>query len=103
MTVKRTSLALFGAAILFTAACTETAPPQPKHVYPAAESPGALLLQDRCGKCHGAPLPMAHPGDEWPGVVDRMQNHMLHAGMPLLDETQRKTLLDYLGEYGRKQ
>lgn len=105
-TASRSVLAILAlAGSVFVAACSDPQqPPQPvsSNSYPAPGSPGARLLMDRCSHCHAPPQPAVHGADEWPGVVYRMQNHMVRRGYETFDEAERKTLLDYLGEHARR-
>lgn len=43
---------------------------------PDPQSEGARLLARYCTQCHNLPGPGMHTADEWPGVVDRMNQRM---------------------------
>lgn len=66
-----------------------------------AGTPGATLLRTRCGRCHAPPLPAAHTAAEWAAVVHRMENHMMKLGIGQFNDSERRTLLDYLARNGR--
>ena len=67
--------------------------------YPESTSPGAALLLEKCSVCHGAPLPSSRPANLWPGIIHRMQNHMVQQGYQALDKDQLGVLMSYLQKH----
>ena len=73
---------------------------------PDRDSPGAQILQSRCIQCHGLPAPNQHSAQQWPGIVERMQQRMaMMAQRPMgmmrgdiqpLSNEEAATLLGYL-------
>lgn len=70
-------------------------------VYPAADSPGAQLLLKECSSCHNPPLPQSRSAQQWPYIVNRMQQHRLKAGLPPLKTEELTILIQYLSRYAR--
>lgn len=94
MLVRIASLSILG----LLAACTDNLP-QAARDLPEPGSAGAMLLEDKCGNCHGAPHPDVHTAKMWPAVLHRMQNRMtMKAYKPLSDE-DFAVLLDYLQQH----
>jgi hypothetical protein len=67
--------------------------------YPEPESPGGQILLERCGTCHGAPLPATHTAKEWPTIVQRMQQRMVSKAFQPLSEPEQQTLVNYLQQH----
>jgi len=65
-------------------------------VYPEASSPAGKLFQDKCSRCHAAPLPTAHIARLWPGAIQRMQIRMKVKGLNVLSKPELAEILDYL-------
>lgn len=63
---------------------------------PEPESRGADLLGRYCTACHGLPSPGLHTADEWPGVVERMQQNMRSLGVPIPPGEEIASVLQYL-------
>ncbi len=93
--LKNKSLLL---ASMMLTACA--APPAPIPL-PDADSAGARLMHDKCGKCHGPPQPATHVAAAWPGVVDRMLAHRMRKAYAPLSPDEQATLLDYLRKHAR--
>ena len=91
------SAACLGAGL---AACGGEVPPAGP--LPAPEDPGARVLVARCGGCHGPPHPEAHEAANWPGVVARMEQHMVSRAETPLAPEERRLLLDYLRRHARR-
>ena len=47
------------------------------------DSPAGRLYAQTCTRCHALPNPRQHTGEQWPGVVARMEQHMRDARQPL--------------------
>ncbi len=91
-----------GAGVLsvLLSACSLPQPPAVSAVsFPEPESAGAMLLQQHCAHCHGAPTPDTHDASSWPGVVYRMQTRIVtKAYQPMTDE-EMEALIAYLQKY----
>lgn len=94
-------LVLMLSALLLTACGVGTAPQSFEPVVlPEPESPGAQLMKQNCGDCHGVPAPDTHTADHWPGVVHRMNNRRLMKAYDPMNEQQLQILIDYLRRHG---
>lgn len=88
-------------ALMSSAACDVQSPTPVAQKLPDAESPAAMLIQDRCGKCHGVPQPGIHNAAEWSATLHRMQKRMQQKGHRPLNEQEFRMLEDYLARHGR--
>ncbi len=70
-----------------------------KHEIPEPESAGGKVFANFCGDCHAPPRIASHKADEWPNIVERMQNHRLQKAYHLLTDTEKETLLAYLKKH----
>lgn len=97
--MKRSLLLL---SVLSLSACGNAVDPDQftPVVLPEPDSPGAVLMKQACGNCHGVPSPDTHSAEHWPGVVHRMNNRRLMKAYDPLDEQQLQTLIDYLRRHG---
>jgi len=102
MKVVKASLVVFS-LFFWLAACSNSSVDNinsgQARVLPDAESPGAKLLKDKCGKCHGAPNPNVHKADEWPNVVSRMQRHRIMNAYGEIPKPETQILISYLQKY----
>ncbi len=79
-------------------------------LLPEPQSQGALLLDRYCSQCHNLPGPGTHTAEEWPEVVDRMNQRMQMMSGPGMmgmmvvspDESELQAILSYLQEYAQK-
>ena len=79
----------------------QSLPAMPAESLPERGGQGALLVADYCGRCHGIPDPRTHRAAEWPGVLDRMLQHMRSNGVALPDSSETQTILAYLQAHAR--
>jgi cytochrome c5 len=70
--------------------------------YPDADSQAARLYVKICGQCHAAPLPTIHDASVWPGVLQRMQMHMVQKSITPPDKNQLGIILTYLQSNAKK-
>jgi len=68
----------------------------PRPQYPDDQSQAFKVYEKNCSECHAPPLPTAHPANEWPGVIERMQLHLVERSMAPIDGTEKRVLRDYL-------
>jgi hypothetical protein len=85
--------------LLLLTACSSGEQQNGEKNYPEPASPGATLLVEKCSTCHGAPLPSSRPANLWPGIVNRMQDHMRQQGYQTLNNEQLGVLMDYLQKH----
>jgi cytochrome c5 len=79
-------------------------------LLPESQSQGALLLARYCSQCHNLPGPGTHTAEEWPAVVERMNQRMqMMSGPDMMgmmvespDESELQAILRYLQEYAQK-
>ncbi len=82
-------------------------------LLPESQSQGALLLARYCSQCHNLPGPGMHTAEEWPAVVERMNQRMwmmsgrgmmgmMMGGIESPDKSELQVLLHYLQEYALK-
>lgn len=74
---------------------------------PDPQSSGAQLLAQYCTQCHELPGPGMHTAEEWPLVVDRMNQRMRMMGGMMHDikaptDNELLTLVAYLQRYAQK-
>lgn len=101
--MRHVALPLLGVALL--AGCEQTASPPVKPIafeLPDPQSAGAQLFQANCTVCHAAPRPDSRTREQWPGIVERMQNHRVVTGYGGILEPELKRILEYL-QYHAKQ
>jgi hypothetical protein len=72
---------------------------------PDREDPGAVVLQSRCGTCHGVHLPGTMTLDMWKVQLERMQRLFAQRRIPWLTAAEEDALLRYLETHasGRTQ
>lgn len=68
---------------------------------PDQQSEGAQLVRKYCAQCHALPSPAAHTAQDWPGIIERMKQHMLDQKKNLPDKGQLKVIIDYLQGHAR--
>ncbi|HET6465654.1 MAG TPA: cytochrome c [Nitrospiria bacterium] len=69
---------------------------------PDPGSPGAARTKEVCGRCHALPDPSLHTAEEWPAVVERMRRNMKVMGKPVINDTERNEISDYLKRHARQ-
>ncbi len=62
---------------------------------------GAKLLSLYCTQCHELPNPHMHRAEEWPSVVENMQDVMRSRGKPELADNEKKIITNYLIQLSR--
>ena len=65
---------------------------------PAAS--GRALFSQTCSKCHALPAPSQHTAARWPGVVERMRQHMEQMGVGSITNRQAADIVAYLRRAG---
>lgn len=88
----------------------DTLPPLDPAQLPDPDSEGALLLQRFCTQCHNLPGPGMHTAEEWPAVVNRMNQRMRMMGRhgmmmgrnEVPSHRQSAVILDYLQAYAQR-
>ena len=70
---------------------------------PDAGSAGAKLVSSYCTQCHAAPPPTLHTSPEWPGVVGKMDLHMIDdlTGVRTPSKEEMQTILAYMQKNAR--
>ena len=63
---------------------------------PDPQSPGAVVLRDRCGGCHRPFLPGTMTIDMWKMQLGRMHELFAQRGIPWLSGAEERALLEYL-------
>jgi len=86
---------LGGLMVCSMAAC-DAFPPKNELEYPDKGSPAFEVYARNCSECHAPPLPSAHPADQWPGVIARMQQHLVQRSMPPIAVADILVLREYL-------
>ena len=66
---------------------------------PDPQSPGAVVLREKCGACHRPYLPGTMTIDMWKVQVGRMHELFAQRGIPWLSGAEEKALLDYLAAH----
>ena len=61
-----------------------------------ATPPGLIETQKMCSQCHALPSPTQHHPAAWPGIVARMENHMVASKRPTPSPQEREAILGYL-------
>lgn len=82
--------------LLALAACQQAPNNKPKRVYPDAQSAAFAVYMRSCSECHAPPLPKVHLATEWPGVIARMQMHIVERSMAPITAADEKVIRDYL-------
>jgi cytochrome c2 len=70
---------------------------------PDSGSPGAERYKTVCSRCHALPDPSLHTPVEWPSVVERMRRNMKVMGKPVITDTERDEISDYLKRHARQK
>lgn len=63
---------------------------------PESDAPGAAVLRQRCGGCHGLYAPGSMTLEMWKVQLDRMHRLFAERGLPWLTNGEEQALLDYL-------
>jgi hypothetical protein len=63
---------------------------------PDPQSPGAVVMRDRCGGCHRPFLPGTMTIDMWKMQVGRMHELFAQRGIPWLSAQEERALMEYL-------
>jgi hypothetical protein len=87
---------------IMVAGCGNDQDELPKN-YPDQGTPQATLYVEKCGQCHGAPLPSVHSANIWPSVLDRMQGRMKTNHVSPLTRQEMSIILGYLQQHASKQ
>jgi len=66
---------------------------------PDPDSPGAQVLQTRCGGCHRLSAPSTMTFEMWKVQVERMRDRMAQAGRSRLTPDEERVLLEYLRQH----
>lgn len=80
---------------------------------PDPKSEGARLLNHYCTQCHNLPGPGMHTAQEWPDVVDRMNQRMqimgghgmmgmMRGGIDAPDDSELRTIVEYLQAHAQQ-
>jgi cytochrome c2 len=76
---------------------------------PDAQSKGAQLLTLYCAQCHELPAPAMHAAEQWPAVVDRMNQRMqMMSGRGMMhtlsvpSNSELQTLVIYLQKHAQR-
>ena len=93
--MKGNALLLVGAVALMLGAC-DFSSSRPQMDYPDKQSEAYKIYARNCSECHAPPLPIAHPANEWPGVIARMQEHLVQRSMAPIPVQDELVLRDYL-------
>ncbi|MFN8543908.1 MAG: hypothetical protein U0807_06860 [Candidatus Binatia bacterium] len=83
------------AALLLAAGCGAS-PPEP-------ESPGAVVLQQRCGGCHPVYAPGSMTIAMWEVKLEAMRRLFAQQQIPWLTEDEERTLVAYLRRHAGEQ
>lgn len=59
---------------------------------------GYRLVETYCTQCHQMPNPNQHTPADWPAVVSRMVGYMHQQRRLFPSDSERKLILDYLGQ-----
>lgn len=76
------------------------------HAMPAADTTrlpvaaGRSLFTETCSRCHALPAPSQHTAAQWPGVVERMRQHMTQMGVGSITDRQAAEIVAYLRRAG---
>lgn len=58
--------------------------------------PGLQETQRLCAQCHALPNPSQHHPAAWPGIMARMESHMIANKRPTPNQMEREAILGYL-------
>lgn len=58
--------------------------------------PGLQETQKYCAQCHALPSPSQHHPAAWPGIVARMEGHMIENKKFMPNQTEREVIIGYL-------
>ena len=72
---------------------------RPQMDYPDKQSEAFKIYARNCSECHAPPLPIAHPANQWPGVIARMQEHLVQRSMAPIPLEDELVLRDYLMQH----
>jgi len=86
-------------SLILLIGCNNNQSSKVKHELPEPESAGGKVFDKFCGDCHAPPRIKSHKADEWPNIVERMQNHRLKKAYNLLTDSEKETLLAYLKKH----
>ena len=92
----RLPLILLAGLMACSIAACDSIPPKDEHEYPDKGSPAFEVYARNCSECHAPPLPSAHPANQWPGVIARMQQHLVQRSMAPISTQDLLVLRDYL-------
>jgi hypothetical protein len=67
----------------------------------ADRSPDAILFSARCTQCHALPDPTLHTAQEWPGVIDRMRQHVVEFKRVPISDAEKERLVSFLSKHHR--
>jgi len=93
--MRGSALWVAGLLMLLMASC-DFSPRQSDVEYPDKGSHAFEVYAHNCSECHAPPLPSAHPANEWPGVIARMQLHLVERSMAPIDPKDMLVVRDYL-------
>ena len=69
---------------------------------PAPESTGALLFKDTCSQCHDLPAPQNHTAEEWPRIVENMDDIIKDSQQDApLSEEDKERIIRYLQKHSQ--
>ena len=63
---------------------------------PDPDSPGAIVLRERCNGCHRVYAPATMTAEMWKVQVERMRDQFARRGVPWLTPTEEQALMTYL-------
>lgn len=67
----------------------------------ALKTPEGRAFVSVCSRCHALPSPRQHSAAEWPGVIQRMKDHMLASGQRLPEERTFHQISGFMQRYSR--
>jgi hypothetical protein len=70
---------------------------------PDPDSPGARIVQARCGSCHRVYAPGSMTFPMWEMQLARMRSLFAQRGIPWLPAAEEQTLRDYLAAHAGTQ
>ena len=71
--------------------------------YDDLNSPAGMTFYKTCSQCHAAPEPKQHYKNEWPHVVQRMQENMHNMGIPFPDNKELELIINYLQQHASEE
>jgi diheme cytochrome c len=66
---------------------------------PDADTPGAMVMRQRCASCHPLYAPRTMTLDMWKVKVEAMRPRFAERGMAWLTPAEERALLDYLAAH----